>query len=294
MKKTGIVTVLYNSAGVIEDFIESLAKQSEQDFRLYLIDNASPDSSVERAEAALKKYPMSYRLLRNPGNTGVAAANNRGIRTALAEGCRFILLSNNDITMEEGAIGALLSALSLPDTEIAVPKIFFHGSDRLWYAGGTFCPFSGSTRHFGYRKKDREPFSTGRKVRYAPSCFLLIRAAVFRHIGEMDEKYFLYYDDTDFLWRAEKAGLTTRYEPKAVVHHKVSHCTGGTHHGPGDFLMNRNVIYFSLKNHRPFHTALVFIYHSLRILRRLLLGRVDQAKEMARACREGFELYYRR
>lgn len=49
MNKIGIVTVLYNSESVLSDFFTSLEQQTYKNFILYVIDNASPDNSLQIA-----------------------------------------------------------------------------------------------------------------------------------------------------------------------------------------------------------------------------------------------------
>jgi GT2 family glycosyltransferase len=48
---------------------------------------------------------------------------------------------------------------------------------------------------------------------------MLIRPSVFDAIGGMDENYFLYFEETDFCYRAKKAGFATWYVPESRVMH---------------------------------------------------------------------------
>jgi GT2 family glycosyltransferase len=49
---------------------------------------------------------------------------------------------------------------------------------------------------------------------------------VIEEIGLMDEKYFAYYDDTDFVLRAIRKGYKLWYEPTIQINHKVSSSSG--------------------------------------------------------------------
>ena len=51
------------------------------------------------------------------------------------------------------------------------------------------------------RQKDEGKFDGVFQVEYAPTCCLLVKKQVFEDVGLMDEKYFVYFDDTDFLYR---------------------------------------------------------------------------------------------
>ena len=94
--KIGIVTILYNSEAVLDDFFESLSHQTFKNFILYIVDNLSPDNSLSRAKSLGKKVDFECVYIENGQNFGVAKGNNIGIKAALKDGCNYILLSNND------------------------------------------------------------------------------------------------------------------------------------------------------------------------------------------------------
>src|SRR5262249_13176810 len=63
-------------------------------------------------------------------------------------------------------------------------------------------------------------------VEHAPTCCVLAKRNVFPRIGLMDERYFVYHDDSDFMLRALKAGLKTYLLPDSRLLHKVSSLSG--------------------------------------------------------------------
>src|SRR5215471_12647355 len=91
----GVVTVTYNSAKVLDDFLGSLAGQSFKAFRLYAIDNASSDGSADILERSAVTDPRII-TIRSADNLGVAEGNNIGIRRSIEDGCTHVLLLNND------------------------------------------------------------------------------------------------------------------------------------------------------------------------------------------------------
>ncbi|WP_243295652.1 glycosyltransferase family 2 protein [Geothrix mesophila] len=245
----GIVTVTYNSAQVIEPFLHSLLSQEHLAFTLYLIDNASKDNTLERVR--LFQDPRII-VIPNEQNTGVAAGNNQGIRAALSNRCSHVLLINNDTEFPSTLVGDMLKAFESHQCDMVVPKMYyFDDPNRIWCAGGAFFRLRGySSCHFGEGELDHGQYNTARAVEYCPTCCTLIKKEVFEKIGLMDEKYFVYWDDSDFCYRAMKSGLITYYEPSVKLWHKVSSLTGG---GFSDFSLyygTRNKVYFLLKN-RP-------------------------------------------
>ncbi len=109
MAKIGLVTVLYKSETVLDGFFESLRKQTFKDFKLYIVNNASPDGSLKKALLEKEKVDYPIEIIDNENNVGVAKGNNQGIERALYEKSEYILLLNNDIEFLENTIEILYS-----------------------------------------------------------------------------------------------------------------------------------------------------------------------------------------
>ena len=200
-------------------------------------------------------------IIENPTNDGVAKGNNLGIRKALDEGCECVLISNNDITLENNTIEELLSGLQSTCASMTAPKIYFAGTRSFWYAGGYFHKRSGLNLHRGLHQHDDGQFDKQEPVGFAPTCFLLVRKDVFDQVGMMDEQYFVYWDDTDFIYRAVVGhGKSLWYIPSAVVHHKEGTSTGYM----SDFSIRyqyRNLAYFAWKNYSHLYACYVVTYN---------------------------------
>ena len=136
--RIGIVTVLYNSAGVLPEFFETLGTQRYTNFILYIVDNKSPDDSLAVARKLCASARFETVVIENEENYGVAKGNNIGIKAALRDGCDRVLLSNNDIVLVPDTIECLVRAMESGKAWMAVPKIHFHGTNKIWYAGGCY------------------------------------------------------------------------------------------------------------------------------------------------------------
>jgi GT2 family glycosyltransferase len=259
MSKIGLVTVLYKSDDVLEGFFKSISHQDHKDYCLYLIDNSVNDNTTELIESLLKKFPVpEYKHVKNNNNIGVAAGNNTGIKIALSEGCSHVLLLNNDIEIPQSFLFSNLVEISDTKSEsLIVPKIFYYPGKKIWMAGGYIDKFRALGVHYGYNRNDTPKYNIPRHVTYSPTCFMLIRKEVFENVGMIDEKYFAYYDDTDFVFRAGKAGFKIYYEPSLYILHKVS-SIAGAESAFYVYYSNRNKIYFIRKNFKGF-----FRYFSL-------------------------------
>jgi GT2 family glycosyltransferase len=252
-KRVGLVTVLFNSADVLPGFFESLSRQNFDDYWLYILDNSLDALSFEAAEAEIAKYSMTnVTLIKNTDNIGVAAANNQGIELGLEAGCEYILILNNDIEFDDvNLFGNMMALAERSGDKLITPKMYFHDNGLIWCAGGEIRKWRGTVRHFGEMQADLPENSKTGYTEYAPTCFMLVHREVFERIGIMDEKYFVYYDDVDFVWRSNQAGYKLLYWAEGRISHKVSSSTGGDDSPFSIFYSNRNRLYFIRKNYSP-------------------------------------------
>lgn len=287
----GIVTVLFNSDDVLPDFFASLAAQSGVRCRIYVIDNSARDSGTTISRELAARHGIDAVCLFNAANVGVAKGNNQGIALALADGCTHVLLSNNDTAFGPGTLATLLAALAEGGAAAATPKIMFHGRpDVIWYGGGHINGWTMRNPHHGEGEVDRGQFDARGVTGYAPTCFMLFERAAFDAVGTMDERYFVYYDDVDFVWRMHAKRLALLYVPQAVVLHKVSTSTGGSLTPFTVYYTNRNRIYFVLKNLRGLQRAVALGYLMMTRAPRLLTMPRQSGRAGWRGVRDGFRL----
>lgn len=289
-RKIGIVTVLYNSETVLEEFFRTLSSQTYKNFILYVVDNFSPDNSLELSRKLASEYAFETVIIANGANYGVAKGNNIGIRKALEQGCDLVLLSNNDVALEDDSIEKLLVGFDKHGADMAVPKIYYYGTNKIWCAGGGYKMRNGLTVQYG-QEEDKGQFDTDKKVTYSPTCFMLIKKEIFESVGLMDENYFVYYDDTDFVHRAIKKNKTLWYVHDSVIHHNESTSTGKMSDFYVKFLW-RNLVYFSLNNYSFFYARYVVLYNFLYILIVLYFKYPrDQWRLALKSYKEGLDLY---
>lgn len=289
----GIVTVLFNSDGVLPDFFASLARQRNVRYRLYVIDNSKTDSGSQLATQLVKQHGIDAIVVFNNANAGVAKGNNQGVKLALRDGCNWVLLANNDIVFDDEDLLANMLAFSMSGmVDAVVPKIYYFAEgNRIWCAGGRFSVLKGTNPHIGYGEIDRGQFDNVARIDYAPTCFMLLRSEVFKTVGMMDERYFVYYDDSDFVWRMKKSGLSLFYWPDGRIWHKVSFSTGGEESPFSIYYSNRNRIYFIKKNFDMMHAGISLTYFCItRVVRYLGLSQ-EKKSSLVKAVRDGFKMH---
>ena len=252
MEKIGVVTITYNSAKILQQFLDCVWSQTHSNLILYVIDNYSNDDTLQILE---KVNDSRMVIIKNKTNLGVAKANNQGIEKSISDGCNQVLLINNDVEFEPDLIKKLLDVQQKHNCSLVVPKMmYFDMPNNLWYAGAWFLKTKGyMPLHRGMNELDEGQYDRTIQVEYGPTCCLLIKSEVFQDVGLMNEKYFVYFDDTDFSYRVRKDGRHKMfYFPNVKFYHKVGSLTNSFNVEDervfrGDFFIKqntRNHVYF--------------------------------------------------
>lgn len=220
------VVVTYQSAEHIAGLLEALQAEREAGLELdvVVVDNASTDRTAD----VVAGFGWA-RLIPAGGNFGYAAGVNAGHRVAPPG--RPLLVLNPDLVPAPGALGRLLGALDDPEVGVVIP--------RIENGDGTLSP---SLRHepslgravvdaiLGRRAAwlprgwsgmiwDPQAYESEQSPDWATGCALLVSGTCRAAVGEWDERFFLYSEETDYLRRVRAAGLRIRYLPDAVVRH---------------------------------------------------------------------------
>jgi GT2 family glycosyltransferase len=263
-----------------------------KDFLLFAIDNASSDNTLALLYGCSDER---LRVVRNPDNRGVAAANNQGILAALETGCAAVLLINNDTEFDSTLFLLLKEGLSKYGAGMICPKMmYFDEPNRIWAAGGNFQPWLGyRTVHLGADEIDARQHDGARLVAYAPTCCVLIRSDVFEEVGLMDERYFVYVDDVDFMYRAMKKKIKLVYTSEATLLHKVGRLTGGEDSPFSHRYCTRNRVYFMLRHFGLISSLPALISYQLYFVASLLLRKFsfNSFCIKQRAVVEGFDMW---
>jgi GT2 family glycosyltransferase len=229
--------------------LTSFCRVSYPNFRILVVDNASTDGSVQAVQS---RYPQAA-VLQLPQNLRYAGGNNAGLREFLQSADDYVLLLNNDTTVEPDFLDHLVSAAqSGEDIGLISPKILYHDKpDVIWFAGGILKPVWGYVRHYGLRRRDDGTFDLRKEVTFLTGCCLFIKRKVVEKIGFLDEGFYLYSEDADYCLRARKAGFKLLYEPRARIYHKVSSSTGGAYNLKKWVLRYRSLLRLTLKHSSP-------------------------------------------
>jgi GT2 family glycosyltransferase len=286
--RLGVVIVNYNGAGYIERCLFSL-QESASASPLVVVDNGSTDGSPE----AIAAHFPGITLIRRE-NDGFAGGVNAGLNRCLDHGCDAAVLLNPDTVVQPDTIEAFIRAMRRHPDAILSPAIFYLSNPDLsdsyagrmqWWRGRMKSAFLG--RSAGELPRSDVLIET------ASFCAVLIPANVFRRVGPLDDRYFLYFEDADYLERAHAAGCQLWYVPDVRVLHSEGKATGGATSPLAlyYYVRNRHLLVRKFRRDRPVYMVFT-IFAALDALRRplatLVRGRPSLALAALRGSIDGF------
>ncbi len=236
--KVKIAIIILNWNGK-QDTLSCLASLQHVDYpnaEIIVVDNGSSDGSAD----AIRAHFPTATILENTENLGFAEGNNIGIRYALQTDAELILLLNNDTEVDPSLLDAFATCFeNHPEAGILGAKIcLFNQRDTLDHWGGNWNLKKGKFDFIGLRLKDQssqDPFP----IDYVCGAALIARRAVFETAGLLDPRFFLIWEESDFCFRARRAGFQTLSSPDAKIYHKVSASFVGKPHSTYFWWRNR-------------------------------------------------------
>jgi len=217
-EKVFIVIVNYNSGSYIIDCLKSLEISRYKDIKIseVIIDNSSVDNSLQ----LIKQQFSKIKIINNKNNLGFAKAVNQGIKNALQNKADYVFLLNPDTLAEKNLLKPLIQLIkSDKKIGIVVPALKDEvKAGSVYSLGLKFNKFLGRTEHIHLHVNPRSLHHQEEEL--VSGCAMLIKKEVFKKIGLFDERFFMYFEDSDFCLRTRKAGFKIYVEPKAVVIHK--------------------------------------------------------------------------
>lgn len=219
-----VVIVNYHSLRPLRECLPSLMPFLDGCGDVVLVDNSPGDGTAHEMQT---RWP-SLTVVQSPGNIGFARAVNCGVRRGSAD---FILLVNPDIRVSDGTVDGLLAPFS--DRRVAavgVKTLNPDGSiqrsckrkptpfDLLDNNLALTARFPIVAARQGAGEASREP-ECDEVVDVVSGAFVCLRRSIWDKVGPFDERYFVYYEETDWMVRAKEMGLGTVYNPRVVVMH---------------------------------------------------------------------------
>lgn len=205
--KVFVVILNYNGKDILKKCLDSVYKSDYPNKEIVVVDNNSQDNSFIEAKSLFSKF----HFIQNNQNIGFAAGNNVAIKWALEKMADYIMLLNNDAFLEKDTLTKLIKEAQKDELVGVLSPIIYKGKnkEKIWFSGGKI----------NWLKMRVEHKNNIKNTQFITGCAMLIKKDVFKKIGLLDEKFFLYYEDADFSYRAKKAGFKLKVVSDAIVYH---------------------------------------------------------------------------
>lgn len=230
----GIIILNYNTEEKTTQCVSAINDNVHEEYKIYLVDNASTDKSWSNLK---RKYYKQKRIqfVASETNSGYSAGNNLGIRAALRDDCKYIMIVNPDVIFKndvptilkrafenDNLIGLAAPYIYLPNgssgqlfrTKYNFKKALFERKPLIYF------------RHFFHNADinidminvDEEAYIDGM---VSGCCFMISKEAL-EMIGLLDENVFLYYEEYILEHKLRESKLKVKYIPQAkIIHNHV-------------------------------------------------------------------------
>lgn len=211
-----IIIVNWNTRDLLLQCLQSLpAAIGDLDADVWVVDNASTDDSV----AAVRQHFPTVQVIENKENVGFAAANNQAIKASHG---RHVVLLNSDTVAHPNALRAMVRLLDNHRHVGIVGAQLLNADGSLQHSWAAFPTVWSEV--LGKNIRTRRIVPTGYDsfafdVDWISGACLMIRRSVIEQVGMLDERFFMYSEETDWCYRVKRAGWHVYYYPQAHVVH---------------------------------------------------------------------------
>ena len=219
--KTAVVILNWNTRDYLSRFIPLLLKSAEgMDAKVWVADNASTDGSADLVAA---EFP-GVGLVRLEENYGFTGGYNRALAQIETD---YYVLINSDVEAPENWLRPLVDWMDAhPRCGACGPKLLSYDDRTAFeYAGAA----GGLIDRYGfpfcrgrvYKKieKDHGQYDTAADVLWVSGACLMVRAALWKEMGGLDERFFAHMEEIDLCWRMQLRGYSVTVVPESYVYH---------------------------------------------------------------------------
>ena len=210
-----VSVVSWNSWPHLRANLPAIAAQDYPAYRIVVVDNASSDATADEVEA---RFP-DVTVIRSEHNGGYAAGNNLCFARSRS---RYIAVLNPDARPEAGWLTALVHALDAnPNAALATSKVLLASDESRVNACGLDVHLSGIAFCRGLGRP-QDGYAATEPVAAVSGASFVVRRDVLEAIGGLDERFFMYMEDTELSMRARLAGYDVVMTPRSRVVHEYA------------------------------------------------------------------------
>jgi GT2 family glycosyltransferase len=270
-----VIIVNWNTKDLLCQCIDSLTQTLKKiDTEIFVVDNGSTDGSVA---AVREKFP-GVRLIENPVNMGFARANNQAISLSSRE---YLLLLNPDTRAKDEAIPQMLSFMSSHARAGLVGAQLLNADGSKQNSIANFPSLATELLNKSLLRwlfpekfpgKERDYPNPVEVESVIGACVLVRREAV-NQVGLLDEKFFLFLEETDWCFRVKKAGWKIYHIPQAEIFHFQGK-SAEAEKGKTRIEYYRSRYHYFRKNRGSFQTSVLSIGLIIKLLVELVFATI--------------------
>ena len=216
--------VYYQDQESLLNLLASLEQQSLKPGRVFITDNNSDQS------LSLRNYSFPVQITKLAENKGFAAGANVALKNAISQDFHNLMLLSQDVILDSSSAEQMIAEL-FRSKGIVFPTMYNRNTNQVFSKGGSVNKFSGTIK-----------LSTSRSLKnpeWADGSCLVFTKEVFNLVEGFYEKFFMYFEDVDFCYRAKSNGFVLKH-----VETKVSQ----TPKGPTPLLRSKNSVIFARRS----------------------------------------------
>lgn len=288
IKPTVWIAVLhYQGADNTIACLRSIKKLNYPSIKILITDNCSPDKSGDKVREA---FPDCH-FLQLTDNLGFAGGSNASINYCIEQGAEWIWLLNNDTELAEHSLSLLMHNAIMDDKAgVLGARVLTPNKDGYHKSGRGEIDFvKGKT----FEKGDVDETKKSIACQWISGCNMLFRAKAFKEMNGFDERFYLYFEDTDICWRLNQAGWKCLLVPDAQVFHEGNASTQGKLAVWRSYYHTRNRLFFFHKNKNGASALPVLLAVSAHLIRHsiVLPFRGENGRRQLRAELLGYSDY---
>lgn len=246
--RVAAIVLNFRLAGATLRVVEDLRACGFDALDILVVENGSGDGSAERMRAAWGADDPRIELIAVDENLGYCGGVNLGLAEARRRGAEHALLLNNDCRVPPGFLAPLVDALDADPSLAAVGPTVVTPDGQAWCEGG-FVRARPNLVVLRGQGRPPAPVTHGPEIcEFLPGACVLYRLADLAAVGDLDEDYFMYWEDVDLGARLRAAGRRLVWLPWQRVVHEPSGSSGGGRSPLRKFMSAANTVRY-LRTH---------------------------------------------
>lgn len=277
MTKLSIVVLSYNTKSLTVRCIRSIANVYKnligKELEVILTDNGSTDQTID----AVKNLKLGIKIVENKENLGFSKGNNKGAKVSLG---KYLLFLNSDTEIKDEGFFKMADFLdNNPKVGIVGGKLLNLDGTVQKSAGSfynlinLFFVLLGGERIGMIRKSPKK----AAKVDWVSGACFMVREDLFKKLKGFDENFFMYMEDMELCFRANKFGSLVYYFPEIELLHRER---GSSNKSFAVNQIYKGLLYF-YKTHKPYwQYLLVKLLLTLKASIAIIVGTISNNSDL--------------